>query len=269
MNAILFAVLLVMTFRAELVGSPAAAQEVLREERTVVVGQDREQWRLVWKSPPKPACMPDDGLEVVWATCPCAGFAFGERGDLDLVRVSRTTPEDRLSLTPAFDQEIVDWGQTAILPRWAVHDDDRESARDSPEAQAARIRRRPQLEIMKLRDFDHDGRATEFFVQVEAAPCGKHMGVVFGISKDRPNLHVFASAAHPNAPLVLRADHWEALARSAGSTTRVDWLCGDHGTSSQEELQLQADARGIHVVRLFYGCNANGTRGSLIRSEEQ
>jgi len=247
----------------------ASAQEALREERAVNVGPTKEQWRLVWKSAPTPACTPDDGLGVVWMTCPCSGFAFGERGDLELVRVGRTSLE-RLSLTSLFDQDIGNWGQTAILRRWAVRDEDTKAAeREEPEEHAAKIHHRAQVQIMTLRDFDHDGRATEFFVQVAAAPCGKRMGIVVGISKDRPTLHVFGSALRPNEPLVLRADHWDAVARSVGPITRVDWLCGDHGTTSQEELQLQTDAKGIHVVRRFYRCSANGTRGPLIRSEEQ
>ena len=84
--------------------------EILREQRDVVVDGAREQWRLVWKGKPQPACAPDDGLEDGWLTCPCDGFAFGEQGDLDLVRLAGTSPEDRLSLTPLFDPDWVPLG---------------------------------------------------------------------------------------------------------------------------------------------------------------
>ena len=72
-----------------LTGMSALAESptpVIREEHKVVVDGVEEHWRLEWASPPKPACPPDD---PVWMTCPCSGFAFGERGNLVLVRRNR------------------------------------------------------------------------------------------------------------------------------------------------------------------------------------
>lgn len=244
--------------------------EILREQRDVVVDGAREQWRLVWKGKPQPACAPDDGLEDGWLTCPCDGFAFGEQGDLDLVRLAGTSPEDRLSLTPLFDPDWVPFGGTAILPRWEVLKEDHAVlGKEASQAQAARIRQRPDVRIMNLRDYDHDGRATEFFVQTAAAPCGKRMGIVVGISRDRPVLHALASARHPEKALVLRVDHWDALAQSREPPARIDWRCGDHGTTEQEELALRIEPKGIHVTRLFYQCTADDKRGALIRTEDQ
>jgi len=248
---------------------PEVATEILREQRTVVVDRVTEHWRLVWRDKPQPACAPDDGLEDSWTTCPCAGFAFGERGDLDLVRVARTS-EDRLSLTALFDSDLAPSDRTAILPRWEVLKEDQAApGKEASEAQAARIRQRPDVSIMNLRDYDHDGRATEFFVQTAAAPCGKRMGIVVGISRDRPVLHALASALHPEKALVLRVDHWDALAQSREPPARIDWRCGDHGTTEQEELALRIEPKGIHVTRLFYQCTADDKRGALIRTEDQ
>src|SRR5262245_4774528 len=87
------------------------AEEVLREQRAVVVDRAMERWRLVWEGKPQPACAPDDGRDDTWTTCPCSGFAFGERGDLDLVRLAGTSP-DRLPLTPLFDPDWVPFGGT-------------------------------------------------------------------------------------------------------------------------------------------------------------
>jgi hypothetical protein len=249
--------------------APATAA-VIREERSVTVGSVRERWRLVWNSEPKPACAPDDGMQLEWFTCPCAGFAFGERGDLDLVRVKPGGAEERRSLTAFFEEEIDSWGRTAILPRWPRRDTDVQAVdRETPEQLTSKIHSRPIVSIMNLRDFDHDGRATEFFLQTSAAPCGKRMGIVVGVSRGRPALHAFGSALNPAKPLVLRADHWDALAKSASPADRVDWACGDHGSDTQEELTLRADSAGVHVTRHFYQCNADCTRGSLLRSEEQ
>lgn len=59
------------------------AKRVVRDEQIVSVDSTRERWQLVWRTRPQPACSPrDEG----WARCPCNGFAFGEIGQLDLVR---------------------------------------------------------------------------------------------------------------------------------------------------------------------------------------
>jgi hypothetical protein len=169
-----------------------------------------------------------------------------------------------------FDPEWVPFTGTAILPRWKILTDDLAAgSAEAPEVQAARIHGRPDVQIMNLRDYDHDGRATEFFLQVAALPCGKRMGIVVGISRGRPTLHAFTSTAHPERPLVLRVDQWDALARSREPAAHVDWRCGDHGTSQQEELALEIVPKGIRVTRLFYRCTANDARGPLIRTEQQ
>lgn len=49
----------------------------IREEQKVLVNGISEVWRLEWKSPPTPACSPEDII-----TCPCSGFAYGESGQL-------------------------------------------------------------------------------------------------------------------------------------------------------------------------------------------
>jgi hypothetical protein len=243
---------------------------VIREERSVMVGGVRERWRLAWTSPPKPACAPDADMQLEWFTCPCTGFAFGEQGDLELIRVTSDGSEDRLALTPFFDDDFNPAGGAAVLPRRPVRDGDRQAIESEGAARfASELRRRADVELMNVRDFDHDGRASEFFVQISSAPCGKRMGIVVGVSRQRPGLHAFGSASNPSKPLILRVDHWQALAGSAGPTTRVDWRCGDHGGDTQEELALRADRDGIHVTRRVYGCNADGSRGALMRSEEE
>jgi hypothetical protein len=123
--------------------------------------------------------------------------------------------------------------------------------------------------IMRLRDYDHDGRATEFFLQTGSAPCGKRLGVVLGLSRERPSLHAFGSARHPGKPLVLRVEHWEALSRSQGPIVGVDWTCGDHGSDTQDEVELRADGKEIHVTRRVYACSETWDRGALRSTEEE
>jgi hypothetical protein len=64
----------------------------IREQQTVTIDGAPEVWELRWKSPPKPACEPND----VSLTCPGAGFAYGEAGELELIRKQVNSELDRL-----------------------------------------------------------------------------------------------------------------------------------------------------------------------------
>jgi len=69
----------------------------IREEQQVVVNGVTETWRLQWKGAPHPEC---DASEAGAITCPCYGFAFGESGDLDVVRLRAGIEIDRLPINP-------------------------------------------------------------------------------------------------------------------------------------------------------------------------
>jgi len=51
---------------------------------------------------------------------------------------------------------------------------------------------------MNFADYDHDGQATEFFLQTESLPCGKRAGIVVGLSRINEHLHGFGSFRNPN-----------------------------------------------------------------------
>ncbi len=70
----------------------------VRAERSVVVDGVTETWLLEWTSKVENDCIVPD-----WCTCPCAGFAFGETGKLDLVRQRPAAPEERLHLGDLFE----------------------------------------------------------------------------------------------------------------------------------------------------------------------
>ncbi len=259
----------VMCVLALLVGVSAFAEDlapIIREEHKVVVDGVEEHWRLEWVSLPKPACSPEDDY---WSTCPCEGFAFGERGNLVLVRQRPGQEDERLPLTQLF-RELADLDAPgdrgeAVLRRWDVDKKDIDE-RDSTDF-AARVRARPIVSVMHFADYDHDGRASEFLLQVGTLPCGKKMSVVIGISRRNPRLHAITTAAHPDRPLVLQAWQWDSLLRAKGPVKVLDWKCGDHGSEAETELELSADAGGIHATRMEYECTADGSRGKLVSKE--
>lgn len=233
-------------------------QAVVREEKPVIVDGATEVWRLVWKHAPKPACSPDDAVSF---TCPCTGFAYGERGQLDLVRKKDGREIDRLPLTPLFDAVPTNPPE-AVVQRWETRDGDINTG-------ARRVRTRPLVKVMDLADYDHDGRSTGFFLQTGVLPCGKRMGVVIGLSPGNPRLHAFGSALHAGKPLDLQKPQWDALRSSAGPVRVIDWPCGDHGADTETEVELQATSAGIRVFRREFGCDANNHRGKLLNKTEQ
>jgi hypothetical protein len=237
---------------------------IVREEQKVTAADGEESWRLEWASAPRPACSPD---QPEWMTCPCIGFAFGERGNLTLVRRKSGHNDERFALTKLFDGDLDGPGYPgeAVLRRWDVGEKDIEQSDSATFASG--VYARPIATVMRFGDYDHDGRATEFLLQVGTLPCGKQMSVAVGISPRSDRVHVFGTAEHPEKPLVLQAPHWESLLQAKGPVKVVDWVCGDHGSDTETELELRADAEGIHATRTEYKCKADASRGELISTE--
>jgi hypothetical protein len=221
-------------------GQPRGLREypvpLVREEQSVRVGGAEEVWRLKWKSAPKPFC--DD--ETLAPTCPCDGFAPGERGDLDLIRLRRGVEIDRFNLTALFKGPDV-------------------GSRTEDEPAVQRV-----AQVIHLGDYHHDGLATEFFLQTDAKPCSKHYGVVVGITNDNPRLHAFATVGYPDIPLFMRIDEWEKLRTATGVVNTVDWNCGDHGMDAQIEFELHWSPKGIDGFSRTFACLADGRRGKLL-----
>jgi hypothetical protein len=228
---------------------------LVREEQTVVVDGVSETWRLQWAAKPKPACKPsEDSL-----TCPCEGFAYGEAGDLFLVRLRNGHQIDRLRLTRFFTE----WSGAAVVQRWPTLDRDLKVAdrRDFP----ARVGKRPTVQVMHFADYDHDGRATEFYLQTETVPCGKSHGVIIGLSKNNPRLHVFGTVSNPNKPLYMQKREWEAVVNAQGPVDVLDWACGDHNLDTETRVRLYWTPKGIDGISREYTCPPTPKR--LIRQK--
>ncbi len=228
------------------------AAPVLREERKVLVSGVEETWRLEWRKAPVPVCEPDGGEAGDWTTCPCSGFEFGEAGEVDLVRARPGAPEERLPLTPLFaDGETP--GPGAVLPRWPLLKEDFE-ARET-RGFAAAVKKRPVVPILKLADYDHDGQATEFVLQVSAGPCGHRPSILVGLDPRAKRLRAFTSVEDPKSPLVLeRTSDWERVRKASGRVALVQYGCGDHGTEVEETVTVWTDAQGLHAKRSTKSC---------------
>jgi len=142
---------------ALVVGISAFAENcaaVAREQHKIIVDGVEENWRLEWIGPTKSACGPED---PGWMNCPCTGFAFGERGNLELVRSRPGVKEECMAIAPLFkygdDHPAGD--QEAALLRLDVYWKDF-TDRDAPDF-SSRVQARPVAKVMNFGDYDHDG----------------------------------------------------------------------------------------------------------------
>ncbi len=255
-------ILTMLPYAAAFAGESAT---LVREEQKIIIDGVEERWRLVWESKPEPVCAAN---EADWMTCPCMGFAFGETGNLTLVRERNKKVIERLSLDQFFTLgETPSAKAGSILRRWDVHEKDLENS-EKP-GFSEQIKSRPIVKIMRLADYDHDGRATEFILQIGNLPCGKRTSVVIGVSKRNPHLHAFNSIKNPAQPLILMYSQWQSLQKEKanGSVKAINWPCGDHGAETQEELDLRAVKGKISATRRVYECTDHGI-GKMIKKEE-
>jgi hypothetical protein len=241
--------------------------ENLREEQRVTINGVSEVWRLEWRQQPKLFCPADDELS---ATCPCTGFTFGEKGAMDLVRSRNGQEVERLSLGKFFPE----YGNLAVIPGRQYRDADVDFLLHHDfSGLRAELTKRPLVKVMDFADYDHDGQATEFFIQAEVQSCGHRNGIVIGVSKANPHLHAFGTASHPNRPLQLEPWEWEKLKDSAMPERMMDVKCGDHGQEFFLELELAATPGGIRKITRQYECvnNARGRwqPGQLIKQSTQ
>ena len=244
--------------------------ELVREQRQVRVGDATETWQLIWEAKPSSVCGPEEVDMAI--TCPCSGWAYGQYGKLALKRLRKGREVERIELAPFFGQFDYPYADklkgTAYIQRWPMKDDDFDRENRGDKTLIADIERRPTTELMKLADYDHDGNATEFLLQVGTMPCGKLQFAAFGVSPNDPHLHALSSAAHPNQPLFMPMDAWNALLKSNKPTEVPTWACGDHGSDEKDTLIIYADHGVIHVKQREYSCPENGSPGKLVKETD-
>lgn len=243
---------------ATIAARAADVADLVREQRVVQVNGVNETWKLEWAQLPASACGPDD--VTVALACPCSGFAYGEAGKLSLIRLRRGAAREMLDLSGFFHTgAIAAPGSLAVLQRWqpipaSAHDEDDDWHHASDFNFLARVRSRPPATIMRMADYNHDGRASEFLLQVGAPACGKHVMVLVGVSKYNARLHVFASADAPDEPLELDAETWEAVRRSASPVHAIEAGCDQPGAAVESLLTVESRQGIFHVQRSTRAC---------------
>jgi hypothetical protein len=243
-----------------------AVQEFVREQHTVIVHGVKEQWQLVWEGKPSTVCGPDEVDMAI--TCPCYGFAYGEYGKLFLVRKRSGREVERMDLRPLFGQfdypEAKKVEGTAYVQHWPTKSDDVEREEHGDAKLVAEILHRPPTSIMHFEDFDQDGNATEFLLQVGVMPCGKQEFAAIGVSTKNDHLHALTSVAKHDKPLLMPNQAWAALLKGPETRSVVTWQCGDHGSDVRTELAVFAKSGDIQVTERSFSCPTDGSAGKLV-----
>ncbi len=250
---------------ALLIGA-ASPPQFLREAKTVSIGGKTEQWSLVWEGRPSSICGPQDVEMAI--TCPCTGFAYGEMGKLSLVRAAGGREIERMALGPLFGELPESNSDGLAAMQWRpMHDEDFDAGQGASPKFLTQVRQRPGPRVMRMADYDHDGQASEFLVQVSAGPCGHTAYAAVGVSKARPRLHALESTAGQGGPLVMPGAAWQALLSGSGQRRVTVWPCGDHGAEERSELVLSAKSGAITVRQRSYSCPEDGSRERLLSDE--
>jgi hypothetical protein len=175
---------------------------------------------------------------------------------------------ERFDLAPIFDNEMdqpMKKGEGALQRRQPRISDMKRFVDGDPRL-SSEIARRPVISLMHPADYDHDGRATEFLVQVGTLPCGKRQFAAVGVTRTAPRLHALGSAAHPEKPLVMPLHAWQALLKSPHPSPVLIWECDDHGSEVRSLLTVSADHGRIRAVDRDYGCRSQGDEGRLVKT---
>ncbi len=214
----------------------------IRDRAEVIVDGQKEVWLLEWRTAPDTVCIDP----ATFGTCACEGFAYGESGSLWLRRKQGDVVTEELP----FDTLFAD-GKSKLV-RW-VPSADEVAAKKVGEASA--IVARPVVPILVFADYDHDGQATEFLLQISSEPCG-HVGTVaVGVDRHNPKLHVFSSVERNAQSLVLNGKkEWHEV-RANKSASLLELACGDHGNKEELRFEVTSDDRGIHLVEKKRACN--------------
>jgi hypothetical protein len=241
-----------------MVGLPHAALArtrnfVIREQRSLVVQGVEETWQLMWVGKHFPACPPEDMSGSI--SMPCSGIAYGEYGNLWLIRKRDGREVERMDLRPIFGHfDYPDYDHMkgkAYVQRWPMKMAD--IGREGP-AFVAEVKRRPVSTIMKFADYDRNGHATEFLIQVGTLGGGVQLFAAVGVSTRNPHLHAFSSVEKPGVPVEMKLRPWNALLTATRPTRVTTWQCDDHGSEVQQDLIVWADRGKIHFKEIFLHC---------------
>jgi hypothetical protein len=231
-----------------------------RETKTVVIDGVTETWTLRWRARP-------EAFGFLMPDCRNMAFTYGEHGLLDLERARPGAPLETLHLDAVLDAKtpapisVVTWPQRAGDGL----------AKGETVKGALEIVARPVIELMSLRDYDHDGLAAEFPLTIDEEHCNP-LTVLVGVDRRTNKLRALSGRKDPSHAVVLpNHSDWETLAAAKGDVAISTIECGNHFSGAWEDLLFHATATGMEVTARTFACapgDGGAVRGKLISSVE-
>lgn len=118
----------------------------------------------------------------------------------------------------------------------------------------AEVSKRPITTIMKFADYDRDGHATEFLIQVGTLGGGVRLFAGVGVSARNPHLHALSSVEKPGVPVEMQYRPWRTLLTASKPTRLTTWQCDDHSSTVQQDLIVWARRGDIHFKEILLRC---------------
>lgn len=211
----------------------AATPDVREQARVRVDGVD-EVWRLRFVTPSRATPLPPPE-ERTCADRYDAGF---DAGEVVLERLRDGVVVDALT-------HIAGEHPVALRAPWQLYGADH----GSPERDLGN----PWRTLLDVGDYNHDGDATEFVVDLEHIACGHNSSAVVGVTRRNPHLHVLEWTNGGEMRLPNGGHLWEAV-RASARGERVSWPCGDHGAPEAETLRWSPAPGGLRASTQVRSC---------------
>lgn len=199
----------------------------IAEEHRVLVDGVEEVWRVRFTTPPRlPEPLPEDStcVERYW-----------ERFDVRRAVIERVRDGevvDRL-MNPSSgldNDDVVPLAEAVLVPgRVGLPVGQRRLT-------LAESERLPRPTVLSIGDYNHDGQATEFVLDMGPLVCGNDYSGVVGLDQRHRRLHVLEWGAPARTFMVGVNIDWEAV-RASASGDVITWSCGNHFYDGEDHLR--------------------------------
>jgi hypothetical protein len=207
----------------------------IRESRMVMVDGVMEEWRVRFISPSGayPSIPPDE-----W-NCIESFYNHFDRGDAVLERLRDGVVIERIDHLPCAEGSYMPCPYSLLIPRHAVP-----YPFDEASATAATLEHLPWITWLDIADYNHDGQATEFAVNVGRIACAVQVSLVVGVTRDRPRFHVLRWANGDTMSNAVDQTWWDDV-RDRSRGEHVSIACGDHGYPGEQRIRWWPTPHGL------------------------
>ncbi len=204
----------------------------IRESHRVMVDGVEEEWRVRFETSSRPSEEQDDE----GGTCLDAFARRHDERPAVIERLRNGVVVDSLRNACMSGDSGGGCFPHLLIPRRV------QSTMRQPSPTPAQLERTPWITVLDIGDYNHDGRAWEFALNIGYLICGHPVSAVIGITRDQPRLHTLRWADNQPMALINDLRQWDAV-RAHPRGEMVIWGCWDHGYGAEKRLRWHP-ARG-------------------------